>query len=151
LQQAQNIFFAATAYDTDGYESDYSEEVICTIPAATDIQLLAPENGLTISDAPVFEWEAEDFDVYKIQISKDETRFFTIGFTREKSFKPQKFWINLIATDQVTPVYWRILGKKSDDKSWVASEAQMFYLVNNNYDDRKSLKEILREIFLLFK
>jgi hypothetical protein len=49
-------YFAATAYDTDGYESDYSEEVIRTIPAATDIQLLAPENGLTIPDAPVFEW-----------------------------------------------------------------------------------------------
>ena len=123
--------FAATAYDTDGYESDYSEEVICTIPAATDIQLLAPENGLTIPDAPVFEWEAEDFDVYKIQISKDGTRFFTIGFTRETSLKLRKFWITLIATDQVTPVYWRILGKRRDDTFWVGSEARMFY---NSYD-----------------
>ena len=40
LAAGTTYFFAATAYDKDGNETDYSKEVIYTIPAATTTTIL---------------------------------------------------------------------------------------------------------------
>lgn len=46
LAAGTTYYFVATAYDTDGFESDYSKEVVWT--AAEDIYPAAPELMLTI-------------------------------------------------------------------------------------------------------
>jgi len=126
------------------------EDIIA--PPDNEIQLIAPENKMPVIDSLMFKWQAQEFDIFKVQISYNGKRFNTIGFTKQEYFNIQEPLLKLLATDTVTQLYWRVIGKKTGTEPPVQSEIRTVYLVNNNYDGKgKFLKEILQEIFSLFK
>jgi hypothetical protein len=115
---------------------------------AGDILLIAPENMKPITNQPMLTWQAEGFDIFKVQISKDGKRFITIGFTSEQSFAMPPFIAGLIVSGQITPVYWRVAGKQPELNSWVVSEMWMFLLINDNYENRgDKIKEAIEKLF----
>ena len=54
LPEGNTLYFAATAYDVDGLESDYSEEVICTCPVSENTDQNTDEIAIdNLSDSEV--------------------------------------------------------------------------------------------------
>jgi hypothetical protein len=126
------------------------EDIIA--PTDNEIQLIAPENKMPVIDSLMFKWQAQGFDIFKVQISYNGKRFNTIGFTKQEYFNVQEPLLKLLSTDTVTQLYWRVVGKKTGNWPPVQSEIRRVYLVNNNYDGKgRYLKEIMQEIFSLFK
>lgn len=150
--------FAALAEDIYTFQLIVSDGLLESAPdtiAVTveqfetgEIQLIAPENTKPVIDQPVLTWQAEGFDIFKVQISKDEKRFVTIGVTREQSFTIPPLIAKLIASGQFTPVYWRVAGKQFALNSWAASEMRMFYLIDDNYENRgDKIKEAIEKLY----
>ena len=87
------------------------EDIIA--PPDDEIQLIAPENKMPVTDSLMFKWQAQGFDIFKVQISFNGKRFHTIGFTKQEYFNVQKPLLKLLSTDTVTQLYWRVVGKKT--------------------------------------
>ena len=135
---------------SDGLLESAPDTISVTVgqSVSEEIQLIAPENMKPVTYQPMVTWKAEGFDIFKVQISKDGKRFITIGFTREQSFTMPPLLVNLIASGPLTPVYWRVAGKQLALNSWAASEMRMFYLIDDNYENRgNKMKEMIEKLY----
>lgn len=115
LDDDTHYYFAVTAFDTSGNESDDSTET------GLPVLLLFPEDGSDVAGEPTFQWTPGPFSLY---------RFCTVFYYSGVGYRRADFWATESFLDIPSswwdsieagrPCYWNVVGVDSDTRDWEA-------------------------------
>lgn len=118
-------YVVVTAYDTQGNESDYSNEVSIYVPKAVErpavtISLVGPAKGAVVGSNPLLRWKGTGLARYRVYASVDGRNYHAMyNGTGTSCYIPSSTWSTYVKSG--TTVYWYVQGTTSSNQVYKSS------------------------------